>query len=76
MPFLVRVQKKDLRGLDTRESTGSGGMLGSGGMVESCRAEDVGKYINVVVKNHLKYGEVAVESRANVVLCLLARARC
>ena len=47
MPFLVSVQKRDLRGLETRESTGSGGILGSGGTVQIRFADDVGKYIRV-----------------------------
>jgi hypothetical protein len=45
MPFLVSVQKRDLRGLEIRESTGSGGILGSGGTVQRRFADDVGKYI-------------------------------
>jgi hypothetical protein len=44
-PFLVRAQNKDFLGLGARPITISGGRLGRGGTVESCRAAEVGKYI-------------------------------
>jgi hypothetical protein len=44
-PFLVTVQKRDLRGLGERHTTDSGGRLGKAGTVESCLAADVGKYM-------------------------------
>lgn len=46
-PFLVRVQKRDLRGPGRSVITGSGGILGSAGTVERTRAAEVGKYIGV-----------------------------
>jgi hypothetical protein len=42
----VRVQNNDLRGLDARAMTNSVGMLGRAGLVASCLAVDVGKYIS------------------------------
>jgi hypothetical protein len=42
----VRVQNSDLRGLDARAMTNSVGMLGRAGLVASCLAADVGKYIS------------------------------
>ena len=44
-PFLVRVQNRDFPGLEERHKTGSGGIFGRAGTVESCLAADVGKYI-------------------------------
>jgi hypothetical protein len=46
-PLLVRVQKRVLRGLEASARTGSGGILGSPGLVTSCLATAVGKYIPV-----------------------------
>lgn len=48
-PFLERTQNKDFRGLGQRHITDSGGRLGSAGIVESCLAADVGKYIAALV---------------------------
>lgn len=45
MPFLVRVQKRYLRGPACSVITGSGGILGSAGTVERTRAVEVGKYM-------------------------------
>jgi len=42
----VRVQKSDLRGLEASAMTNSVGMLGRAGLVASCLAADVGKYIS------------------------------
>jgi len=44
-PFLVRVQNRDFPGLGERHKTGSGGIFGRAGTVESCLAAEVGKYI-------------------------------
>ena len=46
MTVRVRVQNSDLRGLDARAMTNSVGMLGRAGLVASCLAADVGKYIS------------------------------
>lgn len=46
-PLLVRVQKRVLRGLEANATIGSGGILGSPGLVTSCLATAVGKYILV-----------------------------
>jgi hypothetical protein len=45
IPFLVRMQNSDLRGLGTTHRTDSIGRLGRAGTVDSCLAADVGKYM-------------------------------
>lgn len=44
-PFLVNVQKRDLRGLAVTQSTGSGVTWVRVGTVESCLAAETGKYM-------------------------------
>lgn len=45
MELRVSVQNNSFRGLVARATTGSGGMLGNAGLVASCLAAVVGKYI-------------------------------
>lgn len=45
MELRVSVQNNSFRGLVARATTGSGGMLGKAGLVASCLAAVVGKYI-------------------------------
>lgn len=47
MELRVSVQNNSFRGLVARATTGSGGMLGKAGLVASCLAAVVGKYILV-----------------------------
>lgn len=43
--LLVSKQKRDLRGLASKHSTGSGVISGRAGTVNNCLAAEVGKYI-------------------------------
>lgn len=55
IPFLVTVQNIERRGLAEIDTTGSGGIFGSAGMVESRRAAEVGKYMVVLHRESACY---------------------